>query len=81
MAKNLMHLLDKGPVLGDGGMGKTVTLLHLWKQFKGGNGPIPLFVIANEFNQAKAEEQENWLKRYILRHYLKKLKPQEEEVD
>ncbi len=68
-------------ILGEGGMGKTVTLLHLWKQFRAGNGPIPAFVIANEFNQAKAENQEHWLKRYILQRYLKKPEPGEEDIN
>ncbi len=58
-------------VLGDGGMGKTVSLLRLWERFlEDEQGPIPIFVQLNEFNQATTQNRENWLTWYIARHYL-----------
>lgn len=58
-------------IMGDGGMGKTVSLLRLWESFLGEHeGPIPLFVQLNEFNQAQDDQRGKWLTWYLARHYL-----------
>ncbi len=73
--ESLKKLWDMNPphsiVQGDGGMGKTVSLLLLWERFlEEEQGPVPIFVQLNEFNQATTENREHWLTWYIARHYL-----------
>ncbi|GAB3224023.1 NACHT domain-containing protein [Algoriphagus aestuariicola] len=58
-------------LLGDGGMGKTTSLLHLWESMLTcQEDPIPVFIALNEYNHARKGEQKNYLTWYIARHYL-----------
>jgi WD40 repeat protein len=63
-------------ILGDGGTGKTVSMIQLWKDFlseeKTISGPIPIFVRLNEYNQATEEERKDFISWYIGWHYLGK---------
>ena len=72
--KEIPHAIVKG----QGGMGKTVTLLQLWKQYIDEDGPLPLFIILNEYNQAQPEEQADWIMHYILHNYLDEQVPTQE---
>jgi WD40 repeat protein len=63
-------------ILGDGGTGKTVSMIQLWKDFlseeKTISGPIPIFVRLNEYNQATEEERKDFISWSIGWHYLGK---------
>lgn len=65
-------------LLGEGGIGKTVSLLHLWKRFLQSEGPIPIFVSLHEFNHASEGDQTHFISRYIAQNYLgeKQLTPE-----
>jgi hypothetical protein len=61
-------------VLGDGGMGKTVSLIHWWEQLldegeQQQGKPVPLFIALNEFNQVPEEQRKDFIISYILEHY------------
>lgn len=59
-------------ILGDGGMGKTMSLLRIWeKLLDGQDTPVPIFVALNEYNLAKGEERSDFIARYIVQHYLR----------
>ncbi|MCB0628080.1 MAG: hypothetical protein KDD15_00050 [Lewinella sp.] len=59
--------------LGKEGMGKTVSFLALWEYFnRQDNGPIPLYVALNEYNQATPEARKNFITWYIGHYYLGK---------
>ncbi len=56
-------------LVGSGGMGKTVSLLDLWKHFLGvgeGHTCVPLFIQLNEFNNYSGKD---FIRNYILAHY------------
>lgn len=59
-------------LFGEGGMGKTVSLLRLWhEKLKNKNtGPIPLFIPLHEFNWASEAEKDGFILKYLARHYL-----------
>lgn len=65
-------------LLGEGGIGKTVSLIHLWKRFLQSEGPIPIFVSLHEFNHCSVADQAYFISRYIARNYLgeKELTPE-----
>lgn len=78
---DLMQMLwqDEKPhtqVVGEGGMGKTVSMIWLWEQYlkpyegKGGDNPIVIYVALNEYNNATAAVKEKFLTHYIAEHYL-----------
>lgn len=64
-------------LLGDGGMGKTVSLLKLWEDLlnRGNEAPIPLFVALNEYNAATGEDRVDFIRKTLLRHYAGLWKP------
>lgn len=65
--KNQPH----GIILGDGGMGKTVSLLQLWEDFLANPSfPIPLFVALNEYNNATETGKQEFIIQYIANRYL-----------
>ena len=56
-------------VVGAGGMGKTVSLLRLWKRWsveEREDIPVPIFIQLNEFNN---NPEQNFIQNYIRRHY------------
>ncbi len=63
-AEQLPHCL----ILGEGGLGKTVSMLRLWEAYLTA-GPIPCFIALNEYNQAPDGSQE-FLIRYLAKQYL-----------
>lgn len=63
-------------IVGEGGMGKTVSLLRLWKEYLGASGtqyPIPLFIELSEYNTAQEEEKANFIIKQIGCYYLNKM--------
>jgi len=61
-------------IVGEGGMGKTVSLVRMWETFLNGveNGmddPIPLFIALNEYNHQKTNAGD-FIQTQILRYYL-----------
>lgn len=60
-------------ILGEGGMGKTVSLIRLWeeylKEYKPGK-PVPVFIQLNEYNQAPESERKNFIASTIRHNYL-----------
>jgi WD40 repeat protein len=61
-------------ICGEGGMGKTVSCVRLWKELleMGEEAPIPIFIPLNEYNAASQAEKEgrNYLYQFIAREYL-----------
>jgi hypothetical protein len=61
-------------LVGDGGMGKTVSLIHWWKKLletgecRQGE-PIPVFITLNEFNQVPSGKREDFIIASILKNY------------
>jgi hypothetical protein len=59
-------------IVGAGGMGKTVSLLHWWKKLlePGGPGkPIPVFIALNQLNQVPAGKREDFILSRIAADY------------
>ncbi len=76
-------------VMGNDGMGKTVSCVHLWRQLLDDPGaPLPLYVSLNEYNavpsakdgEPATEEEKHFIRNYLLQHYLKtfRLEPDDE---
>lgn len=58
---------------GEGGMGKTVSVITLWERFlEDKDSPIPLFIALNEYNEASTEERQDFIVKSICRNYLNK---------
>ncbi|MCB0548195.1 MAG: hypothetical protein KDD19_11485 [Phaeodactylibacter sp.] len=72
----LAHLWAREKVhaflLGNEGMGKTVSMLWLWGQYLNmpDSDSIPIYVSLNEYNRSTRDEQEKFLTHYIGRYYL-----------
>ncbi|MEM9678974.1 MAG: NACHT domain-containing protein, partial [Bacteroidota bacterium] len=63
--KNCSHAM----IIGAGGMGKTVSLLRLWKQWTNTEShycPVPIFIQLNEFNY---RPEKDFIRNYIQEHY------------
>jgi len=63
-------------ITGEGGMGKTVSLVRMWEIFlnrveSGLDEPIPLYIALNEYNHYKANE-DDFIQSQILHDYLGK---------
>jgi hypothetical protein len=61
-------------VVGDGGMGKTVSLIHWWEKLleptaQRQDKPLPVFIALNEFNHASEEIRSEFILETIRRHY------------
>lgn len=56
-------------LLGEGGMGKTVTLLHIWKNLLEGDS-VPIFLNLNEYNTASETERQGFIIKRIVQRYL-----------
>lgn len=60
-------------ILGEGGMGKTVSIVRLWEDYlKKQNeiSPVPIFIALNEYNQiSDASKRENFILSMIKRGY------------
>ncbi len=64
-------------LLGEGGMGKTVSVIRLWQHFlqkKEPNTPIPIFISLNEYNSKDKKDSEDFIKKTIAKNYLLKSK-------
>ncbi|MCP5102717.1 MAG: hypothetical protein GY950_05040, partial [bacterium] len=74
----VMPLLWKGQnkhavIRGEGGMGKTVSLVRLWEKFTGQYDacrPVPVFIQLNEINPKAEEERKDFILAAIREHYL-----------
>ncbi|NIM11095.1 MAG: NACHT domain-containing protein, partial [Candidatus Aminicenantes bacterium] len=61
-------------IVGDGGMGKTVSLVRLWESLldriaNEKDEPVPVFIALNEFNQVKEENRQGFILNYIRENY------------
>jgi WD40 repeat protein len=70
-------------IVGTGGMGKTVSLIRLWREFlehRTVSTPIPIYLALNEYNNLNESERHNYLLKMIGRAYLDKwnLTPEDE---
>ncbi|MEJ7766842.1 MAG: hypothetical protein WKF89_03460 [Chitinophagaceae bacterium] len=64
------HETRHAVLFGDGGMGKTVSLIHLWDTLLKTNSEIvPVFLTLNEYNQPHLQK-EDFIAKRIARHYL-----------
>ena len=62
-------------LIGEGGMGKTFSLVQIWKHYlnkKETNSPIPIYVSLNRYNDVKEEERESFITNYIIENYFQK---------
>ncbi|KAA0992084.1 WD40 domain-containing protein [Dyadobacter aurulentus] len=65
-------------IIGDGGMGKTISLLHLWESYLSSAtekktkylGPVPIFIRLDEYNIVTESEREGFIVNRICWHYL-----------
>ncbi|MGE5341688.1 MAG: hypothetical protein ACM3SY_09425 [Candidatus Omnitrophota bacterium] len=58
-------------VVGEGGMGKTVSLLHWWEKLLNNkqSGPIPVFIALNEINSRPENQRHDFILDMIREHY------------
>ena len=64
-------------IVGEGGLGKTVSLLTLWKKYLESDNPtIPIYIALNEYNP---EDPDNFITQYIARYYLEQQNLTQEE--
>ena len=60
-------------LIGKGGMGKTVSLVHLWEQslsaFPNTLGPIPLYLPLEEINDWEGNRKNHFLEDQLFQHY------------
>lgn len=69
-------------LVGDGGMGKTVSLLLLWRDLLfEEDGPVPIFIPLNEYNASSEAERNDFVVRYICEHLLNIPEPLPETVN
>lgn len=69
-------------LVGDGGMGKTVSLLLLWRDLLfEENGPVPVFIPLNEYNSSSEAERNDFVARYICKNLLNIPEPLPETVN
>ncbi|WP_342085045.1 caspase family protein [Dyadobacter sp. OTU695] len=69
-------------LVGDGGMGKTVSLLLLWRDLLfEENGPVPVFIPLNEYNSSSEPEHNDFIVRYICKNLLNIPEPLPETVN
>ncbi|NIM15373.1 MAG: SMEK domain-containing protein [Candidatus Aminicenantes bacterium] len=60
-------------LVGEGGMGKTVSLVRLWKEYTRAEfyvpgSPVPVFIQLNEWNRWAERNQKNFI-NWMIRHY------------
>jgi hypothetical protein len=81
--RKILNVLDALPVMwkkeckhtvivGEVGMGKTVSLIHWWEKYlenRGETKPVPVFIELNEFNQLKEEKRDGFILSMIYDHY------------
>jgi len=63
------HEVKHAVIVGEGGMGKTVSLLHWWEKLLDTGeplNPLPLFIALNEFNQVNEGEGKNFIITNLL---------------
>jgi len=74
----IYHIL----MVGEAGMGKTVSLIYLWKKFLEKNdidtNPIPIFIALNEFDLVPPGKRQNFILETIERNYGKNNVPLEQ---
>jgi WD40 repeat protein len=69
-------------LFGDGGMGKTVSLLLLWRDLLfDENGPVPVFIPLNEYNSSSEDERNDFIVRHICKQLLNIPEPLPETVN
>ena len=62
-------------LVGEGGMGKTFSLVQIWKHYlskKEENSPIPIYVSLNRYNDIPDGDRDAFITNYILENYLQK---------
>lgn len=69
-------------LVGDGGMGKTVSLLLLWRDLLfEENGPVPVFIPLNEYNASPEADRNDFVVRYICKNLLNIPEPLPETIN
>jgi WD40 repeat protein len=69
-------------LLGNGGTGKTVSLLNIWEELLSNqNGTIPVYIPLNAYNMAREDQQSYFVFRYIVQHYLGEAEPTAESIN
>jgi hypothetical protein len=59
-------------IFGDGGMGKTVSLIHWWEQLLDSDetlNPVPVFIALNEFNQVREINRRDFILTSVVENY------------
>lgn len=62
-------------LIGEGGMGKTFSLVQIWKHYlshQDKNAPIPVYVSLNRYNDIPEGDRDAFITNYILENYLQK---------
>lgn len=62
-------------LIGEGGMGKTFSLVQIWKYYlkeNKPNSPIPIYISLNRFNDIDEKDRAGFITNYILENYLQK---------
>lgn len=60
-------------LIGEGGMGKTYSLVQIWKHYLNTpKSPIPIFVSLNRYNDVTEKERESFITNYIIENYFQK---------
>ena len=72
-------------LIGEGGMGKTVSIVRLWEQYLRKDAeddvPVPIFVALNEYNEEDEEGKKDFITKYIIRNYLSKHIPDQKDFN
>jgi WD40 repeat protein/predicted MPP superfamily phosphohydrolase len=69
-------------ITGEGGRGKTVSLVRLWEEHVSsniGNMPVPIFIDLNEYNNANEDFKKVFIRNTIGKEYLGKVRLSDEE--
>jgi WD40 repeat protein len=66
--------LKHAVIVGEGGMGKTVSMVRLWqilleREANETDKPVPVFIALNEFNQVSEEKRRGFILNYIHENY------------
>ncbi len=60
-------------LIGEGGMGKTYSLVQIWKHYLNTpKSPIPIFISLNRYNDITEKERESFITNYIIENYFQK---------
>ncbi len=61
-------------IVGEGGMGKTYSLIKIWKYYlkcqESSSTPIPIYIPLNRYNDAEEYERRSFISHFIIKNYL-----------